>query len=177
MNIGIVFLISVLDALAVVPFNSELSFLNFVSKYNYKFKKYFLISTFLYVIPSIFGTLIAYFIGYLFNDKILIYIDYIVKNIFTFSFEITNTDLLKTLMFKIFVPVIPISLINILCGIYKANLLTFIFISFLLRYVRVTLLYNAVVFKYILNYIRIVIYSGLWTLIVRTLSILFYKFM
>lgn len=177
MNIGVVFLISALDALAVIPFNSELSFLNFINSRKYRFKKYVLISTLLYVIPSIFGTLIAYTVGYLFGNEILIYINYITKNIFTYNFEITNNDLLKTLILKIFIPVIPISLINILCGIYKANIIKFLIISFLLRYIRILFLYNAILFKSIYYYIRILLYSGLWTLIVRISNIIFYKFM
>lgn len=177
MKIGIVFLISALDSLALIPFNSELYLLSFMNKKVYKFKEYVAVSTLAYVLPSILGTLIAYLVGYLFGDNISSYIDYITKYILAYNIEITNNDLLTTLMFKIFIPVVPISLINILCGIYKADLIKFIFISFLLRYLRVLLLYNAIMFQYIYNYIKIFLYSGLWTIIVRILTIIFYKFM
>lgn len=177
MKIGIVILISALDSLALVPFNSELYLLNFMNKKEYKFKKYVAVSTLAYVLPSVLGTLIAYLVGYLFGNRISNYIDYIMQHILAYNVEITNNDLLTTLMFKIFIPVVPISLINILCGIYKADLIKFICISFLLRYLRVLLLYNAIIFRYMYNYIKIFLYSGLWTIVVRILTILFYKFM
>lgn len=175
MNIGIVIGISVLDALAIIPFNSELSLLNFLNAKKYNFRRYIVVSTLIYVIPSIIGTLIAYLIGYFFGDKMSVYIDYITRYIFAYSIKIKNINLLTTLMFKIFVPIIPISLINILCGIYRVDFLQFVVISFLLRYTRILLLYNAIIYKQIYNYIRIILYSGIWTILVRVSTVLFYK--
>ena len=118
-----------------------------------------------YLLATFIGAIIAYCIGMQFKEVILKILDFpfsVFTKDQTFSSIIAQYDPLNVLVTKSFLPSIPISVINIACGIKNNNFLKFLLYTLICRTIRFLFIYlskNLLKFNIINYFVSTIIYS------------------
>ena len=181
-NLFYLLLLVLFDSFSPIPpTNSEFWLIKYIydySKYKYNTLKNFLYYYCLYVIFSLIGGLLAYLLGFLYKEKIINLINFIFDLLFGYKQSISDIvkryDPLKVLLLKSFTPALPVSVFNIICGVYVNNVYKFIVVTLIFRSVRfcsfflvknylqyqiiVNTLYN-ITYIYCIAIITLIIYS------------------
>ena len=141
-NILYIILIIIFDSLfPIPPTNSEFWLIKYV--YNNPIKNkftYFLYYYSIYIICSLIGGIIGYCIGMIYKANIIELIDMLISILFGYESVFCNLlekyDPLNILLIKSVAPGVPVSIFNILCGIYKSNIYKFIYTTIIFRSIR-----------------------------------------
>ena len=127
-------LVFTIDNIVIIPINSEIILLD-----NHHIKRNIL----QYIIGSIIGSAVAYFIGYYLYSNVEFLMEYIFTvithkqlNIDIINKYLNVSNISQAILIKSCIPILPIAIINIICGHNKVNFVHFIILVTVMRAIR-----------------------------------------
>ena len=164
------------DNILIMPLNSEIIILD-----NENIKK----NIICYIVFSVIGSVIAYCIGYYRYKEVEFIVEYILTiathkplNIDVLQKCLCVNRLAQTILLKSFIPMLPITIINLMCGYNKVNILHFIVLMTMMRTIRALfillmkkILRKNIILEVITNMLKVITIS----IIFNVFSITIYK--
>ena len=130
-------LVFMIDNIVIIPINSEIILLD-----NHNIKRNILY----YIIGSIIGSTIAYYIGYYIYANVEFLMEYIFTvithkqlNVDIINKYLNVSNISQAILIKSCIPILPIAIINIICGHNKVNFIQFIILVTIMRAMRAVL--------------------------------------